>query len=246
VYWIGTSGYNYPEWRGSFYPAGLPSARMLPYYAARFPTVEINYTFYRLPTEKVLAGWSAATPDGFRLTLKAPRRITHEARLRDCQEPVDLFCRLALSLGPRLGVVLFQLPPNLKKDLGRLEAFVSWLPPNLRAAFEFRHDSWHDDEVFALLRAKNAALCLADSERLSAPLVATASYGYLRRRDEGYEAADLQAWAQHIAGLSADWSDCFVYFKHEEKGVGPQLAATLMADLEALASNERTIRVARP
>src|SRR5262245_5671722 len=165
--WIGTSGYNYPEWKGSFYPADLPAAKMLPYYAARFPTVEINYTFYRMPTEKLLAGWAAQTPDAYKLTLKAPRRITHDARLRGTGELVRSFCEVAASLGGKLGVLLFQLPPNLKKDIALLRAFVEELPPRAEAAFEFRHVSWLDDEIFAVLAERRLALCVADSEKLS-------------------------------------------------------------------------------
>ena len=151
--WIGTSGYNYPEWKGSFYPANLAAAKMLPYYAARFPTVEINYTFYRMPTEKLVAGWAAQTPPTYKLTLKAPRRITHDSRLKNCGELVAGFCSVAGTLGDKLGVLLFQLPPNLKKDVGLFDAFLEQLPPGARAAFEFRHASWLDDEVFERLKA---------------------------------------------------------------------------------------------
>ncbi len=156
--WIGTSGYNYPEWKGSFYPSDLPAAKMLPYYAARFPTVEINYTFYRMPNEKLVGGWAAQTPDAYKLTLKAPRRITHDSRLKNCAELVDGFCRVAGTLGPKLGALLFQLPPNLKKDLALFDAFLNDLPPKAPAAFEFRHTSWLDDDVFERLKARNLAL----------------------------------------------------------------------------------------
>src|SRR5688572_30289583 len=139
--WVGTSGYNYPEWKGSFYPRDLPQAKMLPYYAARFPTVEINYTFYRMPNEKLVAGWAAQTPSPYRLTLKAPRRITHDKRLKDVRDPVQGFCRAAASLGEKLGALLFQLPPNLKKDLALFDAFLEELPPRVCGAFEFRHPS---------------------------------------------------------------------------------------------------------
>ena len=151
--WIGTSGYNYPEWKGSFYPDTLPAAKMLPYYAERFPTVEINYTFYRMPNEKLVSGWAAQTPEPYRITLKAPRRITHDSRLKNCGELVQGFCRVAASLGPKLGALLFQLPPNMKKDLGVFDAFLADLPPRLCAAFEFGHPSWFDEEVFERLRA---------------------------------------------------------------------------------------------
>ena len=168
--WIGTSGYNYPEWKGSFYPSDLPAARMLPYYAARFPTVEINYTFYRMPNEKLVGGWAAQTPEAYKLTLKAPRRITHDSRLKNCAELVDGFCRVAGTLGPKLGALLFQLPPNLKKDLALFDAFLNDLPPKAPAAFEFRHASWLEDDVFDRLKARNLALCVADSEKMSTPI----------------------------------------------------------------------------
>ena len=152
--WTGTSGYNYPEWKGSFYPADLASAKMLPYYAARFPTVEINYTFYRMPNEKLVAGWVAQTPSPYKLTLKAPRRITHDSRLKNCSELVQGFCQVAGTAGGKLGALLFQLPPNLKKDLATFDAFLEALPPKVCAAFEFRHASWLDEEIFARLAAR--------------------------------------------------------------------------------------------
>jgi uncharacterized protein YecE (DUF72 family) len=229
--YIGTSGYNYPEWKGSFYPETLPSAKMLPYYAARFPTVEINYTFYRLPNEKILAGWAAATPEAFRLTLKAPRRITHDAKLRDCAELTAGFCQVAGTLGPKLGVLLFQLPPTFKKDLALFDEFLTMLPPRVHAAFEFRHASWHADEVFQRLRARNLALCVADSERMSTPVVITADYGYFRLRDEGYQERDIAEWAERIGAERERCGDVFVYFKHEEQGKGPEFARLMMKNL---------------
>jgi uncharacterized protein YecE (DUF72 family) len=225
--WIGTSGYNYPEWKGSFYPPDLPSAKMLPYYAARFPTVEINYTFYRMPNEKLVSGWAAQTPDPYRLTLKAPRRITHDSRLKDCAELVEGFCRVAGTLGAKLGALLFQLPPNLKKDLGLFDGFIRDLPPRAPAAFEFRHPSWLDDEVFDRLAARNLALCVADSEKLSTPVRVTADFAYFRLRDEGYTTADLDRWADAITRDTGSCRDVFVYFKHEEAGKGPEFARIL-------------------
>jgi len=226
-FWIGTSGYNYPEWRGSFYPEKMPAARMLPFYAAAFSTVEINYTFYRTPNEKILAGWSRATPEGFRLTLKAPKRITHIAKLKDCAELLQYFLRTSATLGPRLGAILFQLPPYFRKDLAVLDQFLTWLSPGLCAAFEFRHSSWMEPEVFARLRARNLALCVADSEKFSTPLETTASYGYFRLRDEGYTSDDLRDWAGRIRAATAACEDVYVYFKHEESGKGTQFAALL-------------------
>jgi uncharacterized protein YecE (DUF72 family) len=226
--WTGTSGYNYPEWKGSFYPADLAAAKMLPYYAARFPTVEINYTFYRMPTEKIVSGWAAQTPSPYKLTLKAPRRITHDAKLQRAEELVQSFCRTARTLGPRLATLLFQLPPTFKKDAAVLRAFVNDLPEGLRAAFEFRHPSWHDAEIFDVLRSRNIALCVADSEKLSTPLETTADYAYFRLRDEGYQQNDLERWASAVGGLEGV-SEAYVYFKHEEQGLGPDFARRFIA-----------------
>lgn len=230
---VGTSGYNYAAWKGSFYPADLSAAKMLPYYAARFPTVEINATFYRMPTAKTLAGWDAATPASFVLALKAPQRITHFARLRGIDEPLRFFCDVARTLGPKLGPLLFQLPPNFKKDTDRLAETLYLLPPDLRCAFEFRHETWLADDVYDLLRRRNAALCIADSDAVSTPVVATADFGYLRLRDEGYTAADLARWAGTIQGLGGRWKDVFVFFKHEESGTGPAFARRLTELLTA-------------
>ena len=226
--WIGTSGYNYPEWKGTFYPATLPASKMLAFYAERFPTVEINYTFYRLPTEKLVSGWAQGTPVPYKLTLKAPKRITHDKRLRDCGDLLGAFCSVAGTLGDKLGVLLFQLGPGFKRDLAVFDAFLADLPPGARAAFEFRHPSWFDEEVYARLRARQLALCIADSEKLSTPLVATAPYGYFRLRDEGYGDADLDRWAAIIRDHEDRWADTFVYFKHEEEGKGPEFAKRLM------------------
>ena len=230
--WVGTSGYNYPEWKGSFYPEAIPARKMLPYYAERFPTVEINYTFYRPPTETILAGWSAATPSGFRLSLKAPRRITHDARLRDCAETTKRFVDTAGSLGPKLGVLLFQLPPSLRKDLPLFDAFLSTLPEGVEAAFEFRHASWFDPEVYDRLRARDLALCVADSETLSTPVETPADYAYFRLRDEGYTPADIERWAEVVRQRAGRCREVYVYFKHEEQGKGPALATLLMKHLD--------------
>lgn len=229
--WVGTSGYNYPEWKGSFYPSDLPAAKMLPYYAARFPTVEINYTFYRMPTEKLVAGWAAQVPDSYRLTLKASRRITHDSRLKNTADLVQGFCRVASTLGPKLGALLFQLPPNLKKDLTVFDAFLDGLPPRVCGAFEFRHASWFDDEVFERLRTRNLALCVSDSEKLSAPVTVTADYAYFRLRDEGYGPDDIKRWADTIAEKTSACRDVYVYFKHEDEGKGPEFANLLLEHL---------------
>jgi uncharacterized protein YecE (DUF72 family) len=229
--WVGTSGYNYPEWKGSFYPSDLAAAKMLPYYAARFPTVEINYTFYRMPSEALVAGWAAQTPSPYKLTLKAPRRITHDNRLKNVGALVGGFCQVAGTLGGKLGALLFQLPPNLKKDIPLFDAFLGELPPKVCAAFEFRHVSWLDDEVFARLASRNLALCVADSEKLSTPVRVTADYAYFRLRDEGYTPDDIRQWADTIGRDTSSCRDVYVYFKHEEEGKGPELARLLMARL---------------
>ena len=229
--WVGTSGYNYPEWKGSFYPPDLPATKMLPYYAARFATVEINYTFYRMPTEKLVAGWAAQTPSPFKLTLKAPRRITHDSRLKDAGSLVSAFCEVAGTLGDKLGALLFQLPPNLKKDTALFDTFLADLPPKVCAAFEFRHASWLDEEIFGRLAARNLALCVADSEKMSTPVRRTADYAYFRLRDEGYQADDIKRWADTIGRETASCRDVFVYFKHEEEGKGPEFAKLLMGHL---------------
>lgn len=226
---IGTSGYNYPEWRGTFYPDKFPTGQMLPYYAERFSTVEINYTFYRMPNAKTIAGWDAETPASFCFALKAPRRITHEARLKDIDEPLRYFVDTASKLGPKLGPVLVQLPPNFKRDLGRLGDLLVRLPPGLRCSLEFRHQSWFADDVYERLRVSNAALCIADTEQGTTPIEVTADFGYFRLRDEGYTAKDLEEWSGTIRKLGAKWRDTFVYFKHEEAGTGPAFARQLHA-----------------
>jgi len=230
---VGTSGYNYPQWKGSFYPEKLPATKMLPYYAERLSTVEINYTYYRTPNKKILDGWNRATPDRFKLTLKAPKRITHDARLRDCGDLVRYFLETAATLGPKLGALLFQLPPSLKKDLPLLDAFLETFPPGVCAAFEFRHGSWLNDEVYARLKPRNLALCVADSENMWTPVEITADYAYFRLRDEGYTPADIGRWAQTIRDKTSDCSDVFVYFKHEEAGKGPEFARLLLDALAA-------------
>ena len=228
---VGTSGYNYPEWRGTFYPEKFSTNKMLAFYAERFPTVEINYTFYRMPTEKLLQGWAEGTPANFTFTLKAPRRITHDSKLQRCEDLLQGFCRTARTLGPKLAVLLFQLPPNFKKDAAILRAFLELLPEGTRAAFEFRHASWLDTETFDALRGRNIALCIADSEKMKTPVEVTADYAYFRLRDEGYQQRDIEAWAKTIRELPP--TDAFVYFKHEEQGLGPDFAQRLMTALGA-------------
>jgi uncharacterized protein YecE (DUF72 family) len=230
---VGTSGYNYPEWKGSFYPADLPAAKMLPYYAGQFSTVEINYTFYRMPTPALVAGWCAQVPDGFRFTLKAPRRITHDRKLRpaDVADALTAFVTAAGELGPRTGALLFQLAPTFKKDIGVLSEFLTLLPPAVTAAFEFRHESWLGDDVYDCLRARNIALCIADSEARQTPIITTASYAYLRLRDEGYGPPDIDRWTDVASDLAARCADVFVYFKHEDEGKGAAFGQMMLQRL---------------
>ncbi|MEO5720829.1 MAG: DUF72 domain-containing protein [Chthoniobacterales bacterium] len=233
--WIGTSGFQYAEWKGTFYPEKMPTAKMLPYYAERLSTTEINYSFHRIPSAKTIEGWYKAAPERFRFSLKAPQKVTHWAKLKNCGDTMRFFHGVVADLEAKLGPVLFQLPPTLKKDAGLLELFLADIPDGMRGAFEFRDASWFDDEVYALLRAKNLALCIAESEKLSTPEMATADYGYLRLRREDYVEADVVRWAEVLRAHASEWSDAFVYFKHEESGIGPKLAMQmkeLLAEFE--------------
>jgi uncharacterized protein YecE (DUF72 family) len=221
--YVGTSGYSYKEWKGPFYPPKLPAKQMLPFYSQHFRTVEINYTFRRLPTVSVLDGWAAAVRADFRFALKAPEQITHRKRLKDADDGLAKFLEMAGKLKERLGPLLFQLPPTFKKDASRLRAFLALLPFERRVAFEFRHPSWFDNEVFELLRDHRAALCLADADDgLDVPVVATTDWGCLRLRRPEYDDAALKTWVKRVR--KQDWRDAFVFFKHEDAGKGPQLA----------------------
>ena len=224
---IGTSGYSYPEWKGNFYPEKMATKGMLRYYAERFPTVEINNTFYRMPTEALLKGWAEQVPESFTFVIKSPKRITHDRRLNECGELLAYLFRVTATLDSRLGPLLFQLPPNFKQDVPRLKSFLEEMPEPRRVAVEFRHASWFDDETFETLRARGAALCVADTgEEPVAPLVATTDWGYLRLRREDFSDADLRDWARRIG--EQPWGDAFVFMKHEEEGKGPKLAAKLI------------------
>jgi uncharacterized protein YecE (DUF72 family) len=202
---------------------------MLAYYVERFTSVEINATFYRMPSAKTVEGWGAAAPAGFTYVLKAPQRITHFGRLLDVDEPLRYFCDAARTLGDRLGPLLFQLPPNFKKAADRLGTLLAIMPDGFRMAFEFRHESWFDDEVYALLRSRNAALCIADTEEGTTPAVATADFGYLRLRAVEYSDDDLKSWIAKIDQVGGGWRDAYVFFKHEDSGSGPALARRFLA-----------------
>jgi uncharacterized protein YecE (DUF72 family) len=223
----GTSGYSYDEWKGNFYPEKMAAKDMLRFYAERFPTVEINNTFYRMPKEALLQGWADQVPESFTFVIKASQRMTHIKRLKECDELLALLFRVTATLGPRLGPLLFQLPPNFRKDVPRLKGFFDAMPERRRVAFEFRHASWFDDEVYETLRGQGAALCVADTgEEPAVPLVATTDWGYLRLRREDFSDQDLRDWARRIR--EQPWSDAYVFLKHEEEGKGPKLAARLM------------------
>jgi len=226
--WAGASGYAFKEWKGSFYPEKIAPEAMLAWYAERLPTVEINNTFYQMPKVSVLEHWAQVTPEAFRFAIKAPRRITHEARLAAdaAADSVAYLYKNLAALGAKRGPVLFQLPPFLKKNLARLKDFLQLLPEGHRAAFEFRHDSWFDDEVYALLQAAGASLCLSEREDNAVPpLVETAPWGYVRLRLENYSNADLAAWASRLA--ATQWEEVHVYFMHEP--TAPGYAAALLA-----------------
>lgn len=226
-FYVGTSGFAFKEWKGPFYPADLADAAMLGFYATRFPAVEINNTFYRMPREKNLLEWAAQVPEDFRFALKASQRITHHARLRDVGEMVGYLARTASVLAARLGPTLFQLPPGFKKDLPTLGAFLEALPKRYRAAIEFRHPSWLEDDVFDALRARDVALCLADHDDFATPPVATASWGYARLHRIAYDSAGLDAWAETLRGQP--WSEGYVFFKHDHgPSSGPPVAEGLV------------------
>ena len=222
--YVGTSGYSYKEWKGSFYPEKIPAAEMLSYYASRLPAVELNNTFYRMPQRSMVESWKTQVPDDFRFSVKAAQRITHFKRLKEAGEETKYMLETVSALEDRLGVVLFQLPPNMKKDLERLETFLRDLPAQTPAAFEFRHPTWFEDDVIELLRSQNRALCVSDTDDLPTNHIdKTADWGYLRLRRVQYSEADLAEWLKRIAGQQ--WKTAFVFFKHEDEGTGPKLAA---------------------
>jgi len=233
-YWIGTSGYSYKQWKGTFYPDTLPDTEMLRFYGERFAAVEINYTFYRTASVRQLQSWAKDVPEHFTFSLKAPRRITHELRLRDAADPAVDFCDTARALKDKLGALLFQLPPFLKRDTSRLEDFLHQMPEGFRVAFEFRNPTWYADEVYETLRRFGVALCIVEAPERIVPFERTADFGYFRLRQPEYSDAELAQCAARIQAAAADWRDVFVYFKHEAEGQGPLLAARLRALLEGV------------
>jgi len=226
-FFVGASGYSYKEWKGTFYPDDMKPDAMLAWYAQRLPTVEINNTFYQMPKIAVLESWAGSTPDSFRFAIKASRRITHQARLKgeEAARSVEFLYKNLATLGVKRGPVLFQLPPFLKKDVPRLSEFLQMLPQDHGAAFEFRNDTWFDDDVYAVLRQFGASLCLSEREdNAPPPLVETASWGYVRLRLEDYTDDDLKRWADRLAATG--WREIFVYFMHEP--TAPPYAQTLL------------------
>jgi uncharacterized protein YecE (DUF72 family) len=223
----GTSGFSYKEWKGKFYPPNHPDRQMLAFYSTRLPAVEINNTFYRMPTRDALEGWAGQVPATFTFALKAPQRITHRERLEKSDDSLHAFLDVANVLGRRLGPLLFQLPPFQKKDVPRLSGFLAKLPGGLRAAFEFRHPTWFSEDVYDVLRSHGAALVAGDADDAgkSPPLVPTAPFGYLRLRAEEYDRATLTVWADRIRAQG--WTDAYVFLKHEVRG--PEFAETLSA-----------------
>jgi uncharacterized protein YecE (DUF72 family) len=220
---VGTSGYSYPKWKGKFYPKDLPANGMLRYYGEHFRGVESNSTFRGMPKPEALQRWADEVPADFKFALKAPQRITHIKRLKDSKELVSNLFEVAGVLQKRLGPVLFQLPPNFKKDATRLRDLLGWLPKRSRAAFEFRHETWFDEEIFELLKKHKVALCVAEADNeLKVPFVSTTDWGYLRLRRENYSDAELKGWVKKVQ--KQDWSDAFVYFRHEETAKGPRFA----------------------
>jgi len=222
--YVGTSGYSYKEWKGSFYPEKLAAKDMLPYYAERLKAVELNNTFYRFPKRSAMESWKSQVPGDFRFSVKASQSITHFKRLRDAEDPTRDMIENISALEDRLGVVLFQLPPNMKKDAERLDSFLQLLPSDIKATFEFRHPTWFDDEVLELLKRHNRALCVSDTDDLPANTIdKTADFGYLRLRRVQYGQAELKEWIEKIK--KQKWKETFVFFKHEDEGTGPKLAA---------------------
>jgi len=221
--YVGTSGYSYKEWKGTFYPEDLPDKQMLHFYGERFRSVEINNTFYRMPKASVLEAWANDVPADFKFVLKASQRITHMQRLKDTKDSVSYLLDVSGVLKQRLGPLLFQLPPNMPKDATRLSDFLGLLPLDRRVALEFRHQSWFDDEIFGLLRKYQAVLCIAEAENnLEIPFVSTADWGYLRLRRPDYGDQELSDWMKRVQ--QQPWKDAFIFFKHEDEGKGPEMA----------------------
>jgi len=226
---VGTSGFSYAPWRGRFYPKDLPASRMLSYYSGVFSTVEINNTFYRMPTPALLSGWLGQVPETFRFSLKAPQRLTHTKAIAQSSERIPAFLEVAATLGDRLGPILFQFPPFLKKDLGQLAEFLSRVPRGTLAALEFRHESWFEEDLYQMLSDHGVALCLAETDKTSPPEIGIGPFGYFRLRKTDYDEDSLRRWTAFLRSQS--WNEAYVFFKHEDEAKGPEFATSLITML---------------
>lgn len=225
--YVGTSGFSYKEWKGSFYPATIQAKDMLSYYASRFQALELNNTFYRLPQKSLVESWKAQVPDNFRFSVKASQGITHFRRLKDAAHATRLMLERISAFDDRLGVVFFRLPPDMKKDLKRLETFLKTLPADIPAAFQLEDSTWSDDDVLALLRSHNRALCVVDTDETPITHIdKTADWGYMRLRRVNYSDSELKKWITRMR--AQEWKRAFVFFKHEDEGTGPKLAARFL------------------
>src|SRR5688572_20982086 len=226
--YVGTSGYSYKEWKGSFYPEKIPAKDMLSYYASRLQAVELNNTFYRLPQESMIESWKSQVPENFRFSVKASQLITHFKKLKDAANETRLMLERFTAFEARLGAVLFRLPPDMKKDIKRLETFLKHLPAHPPAAFQLEDPTWFDDDVLALLRSQNRALSVTDSDDMPVSHInKTADWGYVRLRRVDYSESELKEWITRVR--AQDWTNTFVFFKHEDEGTGPKLAARFLA-----------------
>jgi uncharacterized protein YecE (DUF72 family) len=225
--YVGTSGYSYKEWKGNFYPENISASEMLSYYASHLPAVELNNTYYRMPQPNAVETWRAQVPKNFRFSVKAPQSITLYRRLKDAGWQTKQMLKTVSVLEDRLGAVLFRMPEDMKKDLARLESFLKELPADTPAAFEFRHATWFDEEVVQLLRSYNRVLVISDTDEMpTSDIVKTADWGYVRLRRVQYSAADLKAWTKQIK--TQKWKTAYVFFKHDDEGTGPKLAAQFL------------------
>ena len=236
-YHIGTSGWVYPHWRDVFYPPKLPQSKWLEFYTRHFHTVELNNSFYRLPSEKAFSNWRDTSPEGFIYAVKVSRFITHIKRLKEVEEPVETFLSRARHLKKKLGPLLYQLPPNMRRNDERLDAFLSLLPRGLRHVVEFRHESWLDEEVFDILRKYNIGFCVFDMPGLACPLVSTADFAYIRFHGASglyfscYSDEELEDWAQKISALGKDLDTVYIYFNNDAQGFATRNAQTLTEKL---------------
>ena len=225
--YVGTSGYSYKEWKGKFYPATISPRDMLPYYASHFQAVELNNTFYRLPQQSMIETWTAQVPDNFRFTMKASQLVTHFKKLKDAGKETKAMLQRFAAFEDRMGAVLFRLPPDMKKDIKRLETFLQHLPADPPAAFQLEDPTWLDDEVFALLRSQNRALSVTDTDEMPlSHIEKTADWGYIRLRRVSYSNSELKKWITRMR--DQEWTNTYVFFKHEDEGTGPKLAAQFL------------------